>query len=373
MVFIALAVLYWVLSSPFGSVLHAIRENKQRARFLGYDVDKFRVNAFVLSAAFPAIAGWLWTFFQQSINPDAGSVEYSGNVVMMSLLGGMQTFMGPIVGSLIYWELQNNVSQLTKYWPAWIGIVFVVFVLLGPRGMMGLIDDIRHYGFANAFRRAFSRKARVETEMKEELPPHRRVGRPGDGSVMAGYVFKTEGLTRRFSGFTAVNSVSIEIPEGGVRTIIGPNGAGKTTFFNLLSGMLPPSEGRIWFRDRDITSLLAYQRARLGIARSFQITNIFGHLTVYENVRLAVQAVHDGKANFFMPDGAHGEPRPKRRSACCKTSACTKRATRARRTSRTATSAGWRSASSSPAIRRCCCSTSRWPGCRRPRRTRRST
>jgi branched-chain amino acid transport system ATP-binding protein len=122
----------------------------------------------------------------------------------------------------------------------------------------------------------------------------------------AGYVFKTEGLTRRFSGFTAVNNVSLEIPEGGVRTIIGPNGAGKTTFFNLLSGMLPPSEGRMWFRDREITGLPAYRRARLGIARSFQITNIFGHLTVYENVRLAVQAVHDGKANFFLPGSRMG-------------------------------------------------------------------
>jgi branched-chain amino acid transport system ATP-binding protein len=121
-----------------------------------------------------------------------------------------------------------------------------------------------------------------------------------------GIVFRTEGLTRRFSGFTAVNNVSIEIPEGGVRTIIGPNGAGKTTFFNLLSGMLPPSEGRIWFRDREITRLLPYQRARLGISRSFQITNIFGHLTVYENVRLAVQAVHDGKANFFLPTSRMG-------------------------------------------------------------------
>ncbi|HTW83313.1 MAG TPA: ABC transporter ATP-binding protein [Candidatus Sulfotelmatobacter sp.] len=115
------------------------------------------------------------------------------------------------------------------------------------------------------------------------------------------YVFKTEGLTRRFSGFTAVNDVSIEIPTGGVRTIIGPNGAGKTTFFNLLSGMLPPSAGRIWFKDREITRLPSYQRARLGIARSFQITNIFAHLTVAENVRLAAQAVNDGKASFLFP------------------------------------------------------------------------
>ncbi len=169
-VFVALLALYWIIRSPFGSVLHAIRENKQRARFLGYDVDKYRVNAFVLSALFPAVAGWLWTFYQQAINPDAGSVGYSGNVVMMSMLGGIQTFMGPVVGAIVYWELQNNVSQATKYWPAWIGVVFVLFVLLGPRGIMGVIDDVRHYGFATTLRRWFSRRARVQTEIAEELP-----------------------------------------------------------------------------------------------------------------------------------------------------------------------------------------------------------
>ena len=170
-VFLALCLLYWVLASPFGTVLHAIRENKQRARFLGYDVDKFRVNAFVISALFPAIGGWLWTYYQQAINPDAGSVEYSGRVVMMSLLGGMQTFLGPILGASVYYELQNNVSQLTKYWEAWIGIVFVVFVLLGPRGIIGVFDDLRHYGFSIAIRRVFSRTARVEADLREELPP----------------------------------------------------------------------------------------------------------------------------------------------------------------------------------------------------------
>lgn len=169
-VFIALCALYWIIRSPFGSVLHAIRENKQRARFLGYDVEKYRVNAFVLSAVFPAVAGMLWTYYQQAINPDAGSVDYSGNVVMMSLLGGMQTFLGPIIGALIYWELQNNVSQLTKYWPAWIGIVFAVFVLVGPRGIMGVFDDIRHYGLITTIRRWVSPRARVQTEIAEELP-----------------------------------------------------------------------------------------------------------------------------------------------------------------------------------------------------------
>jgi branched-chain amino acid transport system ATP-binding protein len=121
------------------------------------------------------------------------------------------------------------------------------------------------------------------------------------------YALKTERLSRSFAGFRAVNDVSLEIPSGGVRTIIGPNGAGKTTFFNLLSGLLPPSEGRIFFEGRDITELQPYQRARLGIARSFQITNIFAKLTVRENVRLSVQAEYDGRANFFLPTRRMGD------------------------------------------------------------------
>lgn len=123
----------------------------------------------------------------------------------------------------------------------------------------------------------------------------------------AGYAFRTEHLSRSFAGFKAVNDVSIEIPSGGVRAIIGPNGAGKTTFFNLLSGHFAPTSGTISFGGRDITKLPPYRRARLGIARSFQITNIFGKLSVYENVRLAVQAAYDGRAGFFFPNGKMGD------------------------------------------------------------------
>jgi branched-chain amino acid transport system ATP-binding protein len=118
---------------------------------------------------------------------------------------------------------------------------------------------------------------------------------------VSGECLRTEGLSRAFSGFKAVSDVTLEIPAGGVRTIIGPNGAGKTTFFNLLSGLLPPTSGKIFYGDREITSLAPYKRARLGIARSFQITNIFGKLSVFENVRLAVAAAHDGKTNFLFP------------------------------------------------------------------------
>jgi branched-chain amino acid transport system ATP-binding protein len=121
------------------------------------------------------------------------------------------------------------------------------------------------------------------------------------------YAFRTENLSRSFAGFKAVNDVSLEIPSGGVRAIIGPNGAGKTTLFNLLSGHFLPTSGSISFDGHDITAMPPYRRARLGIARSFQITNIFAKLSVYENVRLAVQAAYDGRASFFLPNRKMGD------------------------------------------------------------------
>jgi len=102
-------------------------------------------------------------------------------------------------------------------------------------------------------------------------------------------LLRTERLSRRFGSLVAVDEVNLSIRPGELRSIIGPNGAGKTTFFRLISGEMIPTAGRIWFRGRDITGLPQDRVSRLGIAKSYQITNIFPHLPVLENVRVAVQ------------------------------------------------------------------------------------
>src|ERR1043166_9890501 len=102
-------------------------------------------------------------------------------------------------------------------------------------------------------------------------------------------LLRTEQLTRAFGSLLAVDRVNVSVRRGELRSIIGPNGAGKTTFFRLISGEMRPSSGRIWFDGREITGLPQHQVARLGVAKSYQITNVFPHLTVLENVRVAVQ------------------------------------------------------------------------------------
>jgi branched-chain amino acid transport system ATP-binding protein len=105
-------------------------------------------------------------------------------------------------------------------------------------------------------------------------------------------------LSKVFGGLVAVDHVSIQIKRQTMHAIIGPNGAGKTTLFNLLSGVMTPTTGQVFYKNEDITKISPQKRASLGIGRSYQITNIFSNLTVLENVRLAAQAL--GKDNFKL-------------------------------------------------------------------------
>ncbi len=103
-------------------------------------------------------------------------------------------------------------------------------------------------------------------------------------------ILETRGLTMEFRGFRALDEVDLRVEEGTIHALIGPNGAGKTTLFNLLSGLLTPTRGRVLFAGMEITGHPPHQIARLGVARSFQITSVFPHLTLLDNVRLAIQA-----------------------------------------------------------------------------------
>jgi branched-chain amino acid transport system ATP-binding protein len=113
-----------------------------------------------------------------------------------------------------------------------------------------------------------------------------------------GVILETRELRREFGALVAVDDVSVQIEAGSLHSIIGPNGAGKTTFFNLVSGTLRPTSGKVFYKGEDITDLPVHQTIHRGIGRSFQITNIFPNLTVFENVRLASQAT--GRDSFRL-------------------------------------------------------------------------
>ncbi|MBX9701777.1 MAG: ABC transporter ATP-binding protein [Acetobacteraceae bacterium] len=116
------------------------------------------------------------------------------------------------------------------------------------------------------------------------------------------YILETEGLTKEFRGFVAVSDVALKVARGSIHGLIGPNGAGKTTCFNLLTKFLPVTRGTIHYEGRDITGMKPAEVARLGLVRSFQISAVFPHLSVLENVRVALQRQRGGSFDFWRSE-----------------------------------------------------------------------
>jgi len=122
---------------------------------------------------------------------------------------------------------------------------------------------------------------------------------PAAASAAAAPILSATGLTKEFKGFVAVKDVNLAIREGSIHALIGPNGAGKTTVFNLLTKFLTPTRGQIVFRGQGITKLAPADVARLGLVRSFQISAVFGHLSVLDNVRVALQRPSNLATQFW--------------------------------------------------------------------------
>ena len=133
------AAMAFLLRSPFGRTLLAIRENERRARFLGIPVDRHIWMSWVISCFFVSIAGGLFALMNNFVDPRALRWDQSGNFVIMAVLGGMRSFWGPLIGAAIFLVLQDYISSHTENWMSFIGLFFVLIVLFFPRGVLGLV------------------------------------------------------------------------------------------------------------------------------------------------------------------------------------------------------------------------------------------
>jgi branched-chain amino acid transport system permease protein len=136
---VSVGVMAWVLRSPFGRTLMAIRENERRARFLGIPVDQHIWISWVISCCFVSVAGALYALLNNFVDPRALYWTQSGDFVIMAVLGGMRSFWGPLIGAAIYVVLQDYLSSQTENWQSFIGLFFVLVVLFFPRGVLGMI------------------------------------------------------------------------------------------------------------------------------------------------------------------------------------------------------------------------------------------
>jgi branched-chain amino acid transport system ATP-binding protein len=206
---------------------------------------------------------------------------------------------------LFYLLFRELFSIHTDNWLFWFGLTFVGFVLFSPEGLAGIAARV---------------KRRLRPPPEESAAMSRRrihEGLPLPGFLCPpphqGAVLQVEGLRKNFGGIRAVDGVSLTVAAGQVHALIGPNGAGKTTAFNLVSGMFAPDAGSVRLHGTPVHGLGPDRICHAGLARSFQITNVFKGLGIEENLRLSLQARHPGRFNFWRDADSYAEVREETR------------------------------------------------------------
>src|SRR6185437_7720434 len=292
---IGLAALYLMLRltrSPFGHVLVAIRENQLRATFQGYPVQRYKLVVFVISAVMTGFAGALLAFQTYLASAEGVSVQFSGELLAMVVIGGMHNLLGPALGAVFFILFRELFSIWSGNWLLWFGLLFVAFVLYSPGGLIGIWTILKRRW----------RPPPPEAAAMSKRKIHEGLPLPGflrPDPVNGGTTLEVEAVSKSFGGIRAVTNASLGIASGQIHALIGPNGAGKTTLFNLVSGLFPIDSGSVRLNGVELTALRPDNICQQGIARSFQITNLFRTLPIYENLRLSLQARHPGRFNIW--------------------------------------------------------------------------
>jgi ABC-type branched-subunit amino acid transport system ATPase component/ABC-type branched-subunit amino acid transport system permease subunit len=278
-----------LLRGALGRALRALRESPLAAEAIGINVARHKVIAFALSAAYGGLAGALYLGLVQFINPDAFGFPTSLLYVTLNVVGGMGSILGSIIGTVIFVALPEVVSGFAEYSALISAALLLAFLLFVPRGIVGSIE------FAIARRRSADRVVAVETSAAAAhlvLPVEGPaasidpVGASPTPILAAAHkpLLEITDLSIAFGGVSALSSVNLTVGEGEIHALIGPNGSGKTTLINVLSGIYQPQQGVVRLNGRDITRQPAHRRAKLGIGRTFQNLQLFGEMTVLENV-----------------------------------------------------------------------------------------
>jgi branched-chain amino acid transport system ATP-binding protein len=279
-VIVGMGVLWRVAHAPFGRVLQALRDNEQRVRSLGYDTFWIKFKAFVIMGGVVGYAGALLACMLRGAYADNLGWQHAGDALLMTVLGGVHHFLGPLWGAIAFILLQDRLSAVTESWWLLFAPIVILFALASPEGIHGLAFRLLGRSDWTLTRRGIPRRP-------ERIEPFR-----GGGASFAADqpILTVRGLHKRFGSLVVASDVNLDVHPCRLHSLIGPNGAGKTTFFNLLTGLLRADSGRITFAGRDISRLPVHRRIRLGLSRSFQILSVFRTLTAFENVRVGVQA-----------------------------------------------------------------------------------
>lgn len=286
-----------LVHAPFGRLMQALRDNEQRVATLGYDTYLTKLVALTIAGGVIGVAGGLMALLLQGVYANNLNWEHAGDPVLMAALGGVHHFLGPLWGAILFIVLEDRLSALTENWWLFFAPVIIVAALLSPEGVQGILPRLSKRSRWTLTRAGIPPRP-------DRIPPYRAPGT--DKGAIGAPILEVSHLSHRFGSIVTQENISLSVARTGLHSLIGPNGAGKTTFFNLLTGIYRTPAETIRLDGLPIGHLSPHRRARLGLARSFQILSVFPNLTAFENVRIAAQAASGQRFGFWRD--AHADP-----------------------------------------------------------------
>ncbi len=304
---------YWAGQSPFGRVLRAIREDETATLAMGKNLTYHKVAVFTISGALAGVAGSLFAHYQAFVSPRSFDLDESIFLIGVIVVGGAGNLVGTIVGAALLASIpellrlldlgRETVGVAQKFL---FGSLLVAFMLFRPEGIVpeGFRFGRTRRREARAVGGALAPEAvdatladdtdddaaatRALERMEERLAdsadqPQALVRDPDKPGIL-----QADGITKHFGGVTAAEDLSLTLSPDRVTALVGPNGAGKTTVFNLLTGFIPPDAGTVQVDGQVLDGLAPWQRARMGVVRTFQDVRLFQQVNVIDNVLVAM-------------------------------------------------------------------------------------
>ncbi len=265
-----------LLDSRPGRALRALKGGVTMAEAMGVDTFRYKVTAFLIAALLASVSGWLFAYFQRSVNPSPFGLKMGIEYLFMAVIGGVGHVWGALAGAALVKVLED---QLQAWLPRLMGasgnyevIVFGILLVL-----------VLKYARDGVWAFVEQRLPRVQRARDwQDAPPLPARHRPAVGDL----VLDVQAVRKEFGGLVAVKDVSFQVRAGEMVGLIGPNGAGKSTTFNLVTGVLPATRGEVRLMGERIEALPSREIARRGVSRTFQHVKMIPAMTVLENVAL---------------------------------------------------------------------------------------
>lgn len=262
------------VQSHHGRSFFAVHASEIAAGSIGIAGGQAKRRAFTISAAMAGLAGALYAHLVGYLGPDSFTLMRSVEVLVMAIVGGMGTIVGPILGAALFTWLPERLQTFAEYQFMVYGLILMVIFLIMRRGIAGALTEPMRFIPVRALAVAGARAADA---------PERR---PVPTGEVAPALLEVHDLARNFSGLVALDGVSLALRPGRITALIGPNGSGKSTLVNVVSGIYPPSRGRVVLAGKEIGGERDHAIARLGLVRTFQDPRLVPSFTVRENILL---------------------------------------------------------------------------------------